>query len=100
MGHSNKKFDQMDKEKISIVISWSGLPIYASKLIKTVLDDEKFEINIIASNLQVDKEISQNILKQKSTCNRFKRKIYWKDLGLEIPRIFFKRVGFIHLLIF
>ena len=76
MGHSNKKFDQMDKEKISIVISWSGLPIYASKLIKTVLDDEKFEINIIASNLQVDKEISQNILNKKVHVIDSKEKIY------------------------
>ncbi len=90
MGHPNKKFNQMDKNKLRIVISWSGLPIYASKLIKTVLDNEKFEINIISANLQVDKEISQNILNKKVHVIDSRKKIYWKDLGLEIPRIFFQ----------
>ena len=90
MGHSNKKFNQMDKNKISIVISWSGLPIYASKLIKTVLDNEKFEISIISANLQVDKEISEDILNKKVHVIDSQEKIYWKDLGLEIPRFFFQ----------
>ncbi|MDA7656763.1 glycosyltransferase [bacterium] len=83
------------RKHIKIAISWSGIPVYAAKLMKAGLENNDNLISLIGTNLQVPVEITQKITKEKIHVVDAGRKIKWSDLGLEIPDIYFQAGWFI-----
>jgi glycosyltransferase involved in cell wall biosynthesis len=80
---------------LNIAISWSGLPVYASKLIRSAIDTHFDQLEIISTNLQVPLEISESILGKKVHVVDPLKILCWADIGLEIPDIFFQSGWFV-----
>ena len=83
------------RKYMKIAISWSGVPVYAAKLMKAGLEKNNNLISLIGTNLQVPIEITQKITNQKIHVIDSGKKIKWSDLGLEIPDIYFQAGWFI-----
>lgn len=80
---------------MKIAISWSGMPVYAAKLIKEGLENNDNLITLLSTNLQVPIEITQEITNRKIYIIDAEKDIKWADLGLEIPDIYFQAGWFI-----
>jgi glycosyltransferase involved in cell wall biosynthesis len=78
-----------------IAISWSGMPVYAAKLIKEGLKNNDNSITLLTTNIQVSIEITQEITNRKIHIISPEKNIKWSDLGLETPEIYFQAGWFI-----
>jgi glycosyltransferase involved in cell wall biosynthesis len=85
----------VERKSMRIAISWSGMPIYAAKLIKEGIANNDNEITLLSTNLQVPIEVTQEITKHKIYVIDSQSDIKWCDLGMEVPEIFFQAGWFV-----
>jgi glycosyltransferase involved in cell wall biosynthesis len=74
----------------NIAFSWSGLPQYAARLLRSALDLIGEDCAVIGSRPTVPVEGMERVLGRKVHWIDAARTIYWGDLGLVVPHIFFQ----------
>lgn len=83
------------KNKIKVAISWSGIPVYAARLLHEAVKKSNFPIVILGVNPQMPIEETESIIGQKVYWVGKKSVTSWSDLSLPVPDIFFQAGWFI-----
>lgn len=81
----------MPNSNIRIAFGWSGLPDYAARCIRTVIERYPGQVDVIGTRPTIPIKGMETSLGQTVTWIEGREAdITWKDLGLEIPDLFFR----------
>ncbi|MFA6715037.1 MAG: glycosyltransferase [Victivallaceae bacterium] len=85
----------MSESKIGIVISWSGIPAYATRLIRSGIRKLGRPVVVIGTNPQLPTELADELIGQKIRWIDPSNVNSWEDIGLPVPDIFFQAGWFL-----